>query len=631
MADSATPPKRFVPEPVETTTKSRRAKFAPQPVETSGRSTRAKPSPQKHELGQAQVSRRFSPVPVETSKQSNRPVHNRDAEESAHLDHLSPSPSKSSTPSRTTSGRSFAPQLIETSRLSRKSTDEGPTLHPADRTDGPSEEEDQLLKRRNRRRAENGMPAVETSRISGRSTDCSPLRKERSTSSGSRASGRQHSFRIPDLDPIESSESEKSICPSLSTSPSASSDSSANVLKHSKKMRESCDDGSSGYLLELAAKAAEKQLREQALAAFPNDDFHEPVDHFAVDRESDESDEQERAADELSRQAFDAMASTRRESEADISAEVRTMRQQKEKAQNLHHTESKWAGASGFASQAKLTASPFRQGELVSKHAAVATADRVSRDPKNVIGGWQKGVGLQSMKNAAAPPMLGNDITFRMSQSPRPTKLDPDHGPVSKSPKPGERAEVGGLWMGYCFVKGGQPSIPRPPQLGLKTPRVEKADPFSTLSFEGSQTGGSRQNSPPARRNSQPTSPGKMTLSEEEIDREFPDSFVTQVYNYLSLGFPSLARKFDGELSKISRISVDQLENDDGDRGARGFVGLDDDHSGPIEVSADVRCGRWHALRLYIREWARQNPEMASDGLGVDAWGVRARRGSWAI
>jgi hypothetical protein len=50
------------------------------------------------------------------------------------------------------------------------------------------------------------------------------------------------------------------------------------------RTRESCDDRFSGYLLALAAKAAEKQLREQALAAFPNESMHEIVEHF-YDRE----------------------------------------------------------------------------------------------------------------------------------------------------------------------------------------------------------------------------------------------------------------------------------------------------------------------------------------------------------
>ena len=50
--------------------------------------------------------------------------------------------------------------------------------------------------------------------------------------------------------------------------------------------KDSVDNPSAGYLLELAAKEAERQLREQVLAAFPNSEFHEHVDHFVdCDRE----------------------------------------------------------------------------------------------------------------------------------------------------------------------------------------------------------------------------------------------------------------------------------------------------------------------------------------------------------
>jgi hypothetical protein len=60
------------------------------------------------------------------------------------------------------------------------------------------------------------------------------------------------------------------------------------MYKEATRRRESVDDSSAGYLLELAAKAAEKQLREQALAAFPNSDFHEPVAHY-VDHDTEGS------------------------------------------------------------------------------------------------------------------------------------------------------------------------------------------------------------------------------------------------------------------------------------------------------------------------------------------------------
>ena len=108
----------------------------------------------------------------------------------------------------------------------------------------------------------------------------------------SKRTPRRHSFRVPELSRIASSESEgpeDSKVPSLSTSPSAKSE-ETEPYRHATRIRESVDDRSSGYLLSLAAKAAERQLREQVLAAYPNEHDYQPVDHFAIDRDSDGSD-----------------------------------------------------------------------------------------------------------------------------------------------------------------------------------------------------------------------------------------------------------------------------------------------------------------------------------------------------
>ncbi|CEJ80654.1 hypothetical protein VHEMI00825 [[Torrubiella] hemipterigena] len=114
---------------------------------------------------------------------------------------------------------------------------------------------------------------------------------------------------------------------------------------------------------------------------------------------------------------------------------------------------------------------------------------------------------------------------------------------------------------------------------------------------------------------------------DEKIAADFDDAFVTQVYNYLSLGYPAMARSFDDELSKITRVSVEELRSKD--EAAAGIKGhmlemtLDDN------VADEDRCPRWRALRTYIYEWARQHPDL--DNLDPLAWGVRERRGSWAI
>ncbi|KAJ2973289.1 hypothetical protein NQ176_g6692 [Zarea fungicola] len=111
----------------------------------------------------------------------------------------------------------------------------------------------------------------------------------------------------------------------------------------------------------------------------------------------------------------------------------------------------------------------------------------------------------------------------------------------------------------------------------------------------------------------------------EKINMEFGDEFVTQVYNYLSLGYPAMARGFDEELSKMSRVSVEDLSRDDDKQLAKGHL---------LEMSLEdtpeeERCPRWKALRVYIMEWARQHPDL--ENLNPLAWGVHERRGSWAI
>jgi hypothetical protein len=112
---------------------------------------------------------------------------------------------------------------------------------------------------------------------------------------------------------------------------------------------------------------------------------------------------------------------------------------------------------------------------------------------------------------------------------------------------------------------------------------------------------------------------------EATLDEEFPDAFVTQVYNYLSLGYPALAQKFDDELSKISRISLEDIRKNDPRKNSNGYVNLPEGE-GPQEHDVKDTCGRWRALRLYIREWGRQESRMiASD----KRYGRAVRRGSW--
>jgi len=118
--------------------------------------------------------------------------------------------------------------------------------------------------------------------------------------------------------------------------------------------------------------------------------------------------------------------------------------------------------------------------------------------------------------------------------------------------------------------------------------------------------------------------------TEQSMEAEFSDEFVTQVYNYLSLGYPSLARKYDEELSKISRAPISELRHDDGLASARGYIRLGDDECAKEDGIEEEMCARWKALKSYIHEWARQQPQMNQQHAQQGGFGVSVRRGSWA-
>lgn len=272
---------------------------------------------------------------------------------------------------------------------------------------------------------------------------------------------------------------------------------------------------------------------------------------------------------------------------------------------------------------------------------------------------------LFRLQTRQSPPMAGKDLTFRMCPSPKQTKLDPEQkwdtstgGLVEPN-----RDTTGqhGLWRGYCFTqnKGAEALAPsrRPNMIITPMPPAtpsEQADASAT-------TNGTLATFPVSAEPS-PISPGQKSTSEhrsragqpkglhmlmgleqrlqkekavadleERIANEFNDAFVTQVYNYLSLGYPATARVYDEELSKISRIPTDELEKEDdavmdgiGSR-AKGHIKI----SMELDMSEDRRCPRWKALKQYIYEWARQHPDL--DGITPLAWGVAERRGSWGI
>lgn len=635
------------PGSVQTTSKTTR-KFAPEPIETMVKSSRNKNVAESS----SNTRGKFSPRPIEITTRSNRKKIEKEADEQGpdqpQQDTSSlPEILKSSIPEEKRPRRRFAPQLIETAKRSRKAGDTGPAILPSDKTEATPDDGTHSPRKTRSRPVPSSLENTPASTVihSPHFLEIKRAASPLAMRQNSRGSTRSHSFRVPDLEPIESSESEESTPPSLSTSPSAASDHS-HVYKEATRMRESVDDRFSGYLLELAARAAEKQLREQAMAAFPNDDHHEPVDHF-IDRDSDDS---ELGSGIMSSDERDNGFARRESAFTKINWELLAMQQHREKLEQQQ------------AKDKEQRDTAMRNARGPSPHGAWGSPSAGmfanSTGNKNIIAGWQKDGEMDRMRSGARPPMLGGDIKFPRCRSPEPARFDPTqgshamrnamcylteqsqaaepegglwHGKENPSNRPslwstgGSRPPSrGGLWGGCCIGSGLTP--PRGPT-GLMTPRIEVDNPFETP--HSTPAPGHLPPSPPAS-NADISSIDEKLSTELSIEEEFDDNFVTQVYNYLSLGYPSIARKFDEELGKISRIPVTELRQDDHLAQSRGYIRLGEDGNLKDSEITEETCMRWRALRLYIQEWARQQPRMVTGVNTLGGFGVAVRRGSWA-
>lgn len=632
--------------------------------------------------------RRFAPEPIETTYESVRkPVQTQPG---GHMPELTPdaSPRELSPtamdripdyPDHQVYGsRRFAPQLIETSRRVRRVGDTGPATKPADKTDITPYTNHIYVQRSKSRRK----PAE---------------------------------YIHPNIQPKGA-------------------------------RRESEDENAGNYVLEWAAKEAERQMQEDALAAFPNSRAREGgAAHFYF-RESSGDDTTSRStspepASQIPKQHGRQARIIRRKS-SDLGYWHKHMQEHAAKAaadrgETIHDLEPEqpldedvemdddeldkmeletppdplWTTARKasraslaskgpigesymplISSTAGTTTKEARLADVAASQTArrpigeshmplmppvTAPASRMPGMPLASSGQIPPETGFRNhgspfgrpfgaagasaredmsnwkLKKAASPPMLGQDITFRRCPSPKLTKLEPD-----QSMKEVEmldetyRDHTGeaGLWRGYCFRNnsGEQGLVPAalhgPRMLATPFPPSTPGDPFAAAFGQGSMT-----DEPETPHLSPSTAEHRMRSGEakglhmlsgideklrrekanvereEKIAAEFDDAFITQVYNYLSLGYPATARAFDGELSKISRISVDDLEQDDEKQMASGHI----TEPAGTDVPIDQRCPRWIALKKYIREWARQHPDL--DSLEPFAWGMRERRGSWAI
>ncbi|KAL4911914.1 hypothetical protein BDW62DRAFT_38280 [Aspergillus aurantiobrunneus] len=421
---------------------------------------------------------------------------------------------------------------------------------------------------------------------------------------------RRHSFRVPDLPAIPSSGSEECNepnSPELLSPPFATSCGTGPRSDDRKYLKDAEETPFSYH-------PSENQLREQALAAFPNEQVYQPVDHFAIDRDDEESPYEEE---------FDTHGPSlefrisRRASSADLPSELEYLRRHKEEAgMNRRHY---YTTRGRFP---HVTRQTFKSADKAVNHDDARGIYRPLTRPGQT----------------ASPPMLGADLAFPQSLTPENTICEGTHTTGSKGGRPNSSLlaglwnasspssaeyDRGGLWNGTC--KSDWHNTHRTETLlpGLTTPRhgVDENDlehPYKLPQTEG-----------PHHYNSHfaTQSPRYALGHSENTNQEFNDAFVTQIYDYLSLGYPSVGRYYDYELSKVSGLPVAALREDDLNMDAKGHVGVHITNTG----AANVVCMRWTALRLYIKEWARQHPQMLEAGHHHETWGVRERKGSWAV
>ncbi|KAK3117302.1 hypothetical protein LTR53_001483 [Teratosphaeriaceae sp. CCFEE 6253] len=700
------PPRRFAPQPVETSSAEDR-RFAVQPVETTTASSRER----KLEQEDKPKPRRFAVEPVETETRSSKSSKSGDLNQAGHIRFL-PEPVETvrrtnrksrageddeldmlPEPAAQPSPRKFAPIPIDTAQRSHRAEageKAGPSMsHNTESSHHLHTQEHQRHIRGGETPVNDDAGSDDEAVTDDYASSIPPeMRRHLAPLDGSapvrRPSiqpQRSHSFRCPDLDTIESSESEcGSNASTLSRSPSQDSpitapDSSyAGGQKHAARSRESVDENYSRYLLELEAKKAEERLRELAEGAFPNPDFHEPVQHYMDrDDESDEMELEDRVVTyEIEEDMLMEMAA-RRESTANISWEQMEMQR--------HHEQMEQERNAAKLTEKKKT-QQVSQSPWWNPTAAAPGPENADSE-------------MQSMRDRARPPMLGADLVFPRCPSPDPARFDVTQGSamlrsqmrhLSKhaDSKKSDAAEPGlwhnpnadltprnitittttapnspktpkkGLWGGFC-VDDGEAHIspsgltaPYAPT-GLMTPKVDfsSSNPFeqsfaapSHASVGVGAGGVLTPPTPPRSIKSGDLSGIDTVLSAEQalddvMAREFPAAFITQVYNYLSLGYPALARPFDEELSKISRIPIAELRADDRKAAAapRGYIRLGEDFEGgggQGEVEEGM-CMRWRALRLYVREWTRQEKDMVHELGPGGEFGTTARRGSWAF
>ncbi|EEY16811.1 conserved hypothetical protein [Verticillium alfalfae VaMs.102] len=453
--------------------------------------------------------RRFAPVPIETTFQSVRSQAPK-TQPGGHTDELTPEPSpreQSPDPVVFQPGkRRFAPQLIETSRRTRRVGDTGPATKPADKTD-ITPYTNHIYVQRNKSR-----------------------RKPRDQSSHNQ------------------------------------------TVLHKGARRESEDENAGNYVLEWAAKEAERQMHEDALAAFPNSRAREGgAAHFYF-RESSGDDSLSSSTSpvplrEQPKALHGRQPRAARRKSSDLGYWHKHMQEHAEKVAAERGDTMHDADADGdLDGDVDMDDSELDNMELDSPPDPMWTTNSRKRSQPGAARGpigetYMPLVGstttvLQETKAAQVGPAsaTSSSATGRpIGESHMPLVPPPVSGmPATKlslwrTSTETPPAEVV-LWRGYCYKDSRN-------KHEYRAGRTAAPDPFGrgSMSDEPESSSQSSPPPPPEHRLRSGEAKGLHMLHgleeklkrekanverEDRIHSEFNDAFITQVYNYLSLGYP---------------------------------------------------------------------------------------------
>ncbi|KAH7319637.1 hypothetical protein B0I35DRAFT_429471 [Stachybotrys elegans] len=592
--------------------------------------------------------RRFAPIPIETTFASVR-------KGSQYPNPMGPNPeltpepsprSPSPVPAELRERRRFAPQLIETSRRTRRVGDEGPATKPTDKTDITPYTKHIYATRFKSRRKHNDStddhkrPSPPTRRetededVKEYLLELAAKEAERQIQEAALAAFPNSHAREGGIAHFYFRESSESDHSPEATSPQEPSTGQV----QSKLRRKSSDLGLSWWHKHMQEHAENLPSNERADDAMVVD---EPITR--TDSDLDRMD--------LALPPDPMWTTTRRMPSDDRRDSI-----------NIPHLYTKplLHGDDSPGRDVSMTDAPTSapQGSAITE--AQKQPQEGSAKPFGAFGLKVNEQTAEQMRKTASPPMLGKELVFRRCPSPKLTKLEPEHDYFQYHIEERARDVTGqaGLWRGYCYKSESTEGYVVPSHLQgpamLATPlppatphealinidaHFISEEPSSVFTPSDSSDGtGSVAIVEHRDRNGEPRGVHMLhgledrlrrekaqAERDEKIAHEFDEIFVTQVYNYLSLGYPATARAYDEELSKISHVSIEELRRDDELQMANGHI-LEMDMS---QLSKADTCPRWRALRIYVLEWARQHPNL--DNLDPQAWGVRERRGSWAI